>query len=188
MTNDWTDIHVIFPARVPIIKARNKHEGVDCDISISNGLGVRNTELIKYFFYLQPRLREMVCFLKLWMKKSELFYAPNNNTLFSNYALTLLVIFYLQDIKLLPSIIDLQKNVPPMNIGPWNCSFEFVSQKKFQKTLTNPVGLQSELKGFFRFYSSMEIFLKYVLSIYLGQKIPKENFKHVDLIPNSLAP
>lgn len=62
-------------------------------------------ELINYFLNLQPICRKLVTFLKHW------FGPTMNNICVSNYLVTLLAIFYLQKVNLLPSVALLQKNL-----------------------------------------------------------------------------
>lgn len=41
-------------ARVPVVRAYFKNFNLECDLTINNALAVCNTELINYFFQLQP--------------------------------------------------------------------------------------------------------------------------------------
>lgn len=77
------------------------------DISITNGVSVRNSEILKHIFQLQPEAVKFVHYLKKWMEN-----LIDNFKGFKRYTLTLLVLFYLQQEKVLPSVETVQKGVP----------------------------------------------------------------------------
>lgn len=52
--SDWKGFDPVKIARIPILRALNNKEGIDCDLSFTNGLSHCNTELMKYFMDLQP--------------------------------------------------------------------------------------------------------------------------------------
>lgn len=52
--SDWKGFEAVKLARTPILRALNNKEGIDCDLSFTNGLSHCNTELMKYFMDLQP--------------------------------------------------------------------------------------------------------------------------------------
>lgn len=165
---------------MPIIKAFNEKESIDCDISISNGLGIRNTQLLIYFFSIQPLFREMVCFLKLWKQESNIL----NKSRFTNYNLTLLIVFYLQTQRLLPTIYELQKNVRPFQIGPWNANF--ASKSLSQLNIEFDCRIELHVQQFFKYYSCEDLLQSNVLCTFLGKPLPKSNFNDWNSIPDSL--
>lgn len=108
-------------ARVPIVRAYFKNFHLECDLTVNNVLAVCNTELINYFFQLQPLCtycavratakthtifiivrgvfvagHRITAFVKIW--------ASHGKFDISGYALTLLVIFYFQTKCLLPPV------------------------------------------------------------------------------------
>lgn len=69
-----------------------------------------NSELIRHLFDIQPEAFEMYQFFRLWAL--EIFKFK-----FTNYSLTLMVIFYLQHQNLMPSMVRVQKDLPMKKIG-----------------------------------------------------------------------
>lgn len=59
--SDWKGFEAVKLARIPILRALNNKEGIDCDLSFTNGLSHCNTELMKYFMDLQP-VCKFLCF------------------------------------------------------------------------------------------------------------------------------
>ena len=53
-SKDWRHLRVIENARVPILRIKNVHTDIECDIGFSNSLGYCNTKLVEYIFELQP--------------------------------------------------------------------------------------------------------------------------------------
>lgn len=73
------------------------------DIVVS-GLGCENSKMMRYLFELQLQSIRLYMFLKKFL--------PRYNHKLDGYLLKLLVIFYLQNEKLLPSIEAVQRDVP----------------------------------------------------------------------------
>lgn len=113
-----TDIKILFivkDARVPLIRCISMKHKFELDLTFNNGAGVENTKFIQYLFRLQPVTRQLSMFLKCWFKESQYMAATT-----STYMLTILVIFFLQSEKLLPSVRDLQKGIEVEKIS---CKF-----------------------------------------------------------------
>lgn len=96
----WDNFEPVVHARTPILRAYCAAEKIDCDLSFSNGLSTCNTGLIQYFIELQPISKQIIVFLKYWASQLQLGV--------NSYLLTLMVIFYLQQESLLPSVQLLQ--------------------------------------------------------------------------------
>ncbi|KAL6432384.1 hypothetical protein ACFW04_006771 [Cataglyphis niger] len=93
-------------SRTPIIKVKHRRTGLQCDISFTNGLSVENSKLIKSFNTAYPPCRKLILFLKKWILLGNL---TGSNGI-TNYALTWLVIFYLQVEYKIPSVAALIKS------------------------------------------------------------------------------
>lgn len=90
---------------VPSIKAIHLKTGIICDVSVTNGLAVHNSQLIGHLFDLQPECVALFHYLKRWLKVFDVS--------FKGFTLTLMLIFYLQCNRLLPSVWEVQQGVHP---------------------------------------------------------------------------
>ena len=80
---------------------------MDCDICINNLLAIRNTLLLRVYASCDPRVRQLVYIVKHWAKQRKI-NSPSEYTL-SSYGYILLLINYLQRIRLLPVL----QRLPP---------------------------------------------------------------------------
>lgn len=77
---------------------------------MTNGLSTRHSKLLAHLFVLQPEAVSLFHFVKEWQKVQGF-----DN--FQGYTMTLLVVFYLQTLKLLPPVGIVQRNVPKVVIA-----------------------------------------------------------------------
>ncbi|XP_046805964.1 terminal uridylyltransferase Tailor [Lucilia cuprina] len=170
-SKSWKGIIQIDKARVPIIKIIHAHTGIECDINFSNSLGTINTKFLEFIFNLQPIARLLCIFLKKWLNRTSL------NKEISTYSIILMVIFYLQTEKALPSVETFQANIKQekaLTVGPWLCSYATLTLNDLNIKLED-VGQPNLLKfirGFFMFYTSFD-FDQNVVCPYLGKTIKK---------------
>ena len=99
----------------------------------------------------------------------------------SNYSLNLMMIFYLQTNKYIPSIYEFQ-NQREMQMKYFNQWL--VSYRKPATFVARPCGsLADILRGFFEFYSKFDYFT-YIISPYAGKLISKCDFVNTDSVPS----
>lgn len=122
---EWKKIKTVTSARVPIIRTYNSKLKIACDLSFSNGLSDCNTSLLQYFFEVQPICHKLSFFMKKWIRSTSF------SDQFSTYTAVLMVVFFLQSLKLLPSVRQLQECVEPKLIGPWQCNFKKGNLEEF---------------------------------------------------------
>lgn len=103
MPNEWTFKKLNYA--VPSIKAIHIKTGIICDISVTNGLAVQNSLLLGHLFELQPECVALFHYLKKWLNVFDVH--------FKGFTLTLMLIFYMQNNHLLPSIWEVQQGVYP---------------------------------------------------------------------------
>ena len=172
-------------ARVPIVKFSHIQTSLRCDISFKNQLSVLNTQFIKSCMDYDPRIRPITMCIRFWAMK----YNLSGNGLeqkVNNYALTLMIIFYLQTQRMLPSVKSLQENVKKgiyidkklvllgyeQDLSKW-------PRKKCQNRSTIEL-----LEGFFVYFSSFN-YQDYIISPYFGQTILLKNshskFKNIPI-------
>jgi len=148
-------------ARVPIIKTIYLRNGISCDLSFENFLSVRNSRLIKLYTKIDHRVRPLMCVIRYWGK----FYELTDSTKIKNYGLNLLVLTYLIQKGIIPSIYELQYWTPKdgrCRIEDWDASFledEILLVKKLQEVhgILPPVSCRMVLElmlGFCQLYAS----------------------------------
>lgn len=91
-------------ARVPLIKAEHRPSGTAVDIGLNNGLGVHNSTLLRTYAALDARVQPFVLGVKRWAKARGVNDASSGTP--SSYTHTLLALFYLQQLRVLPSLQD----------------------------------------------------------------------------------
>lgn len=169
---EWKNMIAIEDARVPILRTFNAALLLDVDISFSNGLGSCNSCLIEYFFNLQPLCNKLCIYLKKWLKLSGL----HNNI--STYTFVLMVIFYLQFEKLLPSVQTLQNDISPLEIGPWMANFaqKSLDELKIPYVEDSDQKVMTHLKKFFDLYVRLPL-KRTIISPYLGNAVDRNDLK-----------
>eukprot|EP00943_MAST-04B_sp_MAST-4B-sp1_P006975 g6975.t1 len=98
----FDDINVIARARVPIVKFQELNSGIECDICVDNELAVYNTQLLKAYASLDPRVRYVGLFVKIWASNRGI--KRSDSGTLSSYAWIILTIFWLQQIGMVPSL------------------------------------------------------------------------------------
>ena len=85
-------------ARVPIVKFFHLSSGLSCDLSFKNKMAVMNTEFIRLCVEADCRVRVVMVAVRYWASIYGLSGGGRGGRTWkiTNYALTLLVIFYLQ--------------------------------------------------------------------------------------------
>ncbi|KNZ62549.1 hypothetical protein VP01_1256g5 [Puccinia sorghi] len=163
-------------ARIPIIKlslppSLGQPFGLSCDIGFENRLALENTRLLLTYAMVDPRMRTMVLFLKVWSKRRRI-NDPYLGTL-SSYGYVLLVIYYLVNGRKAPVLPNLQQLPPPRVTSPEESVYEGHDIYFFDDLDALPrfwVGMNRENVGellieFFRFFSSSFRYTHDVISV-----------------------
>ncbi|MCJ1281230.1 Zinc finger, CCHC domain-containing protein [Xylographa opegraphella] len=149
------DLHLDFP---------KDGVGVQCDINFSNFLALHNTLLLRCYSHCDPRIRQMVIFVKAWAKKRKI-NSPYHGTL-SSYGYVLMVLHYIVNVANPPLAPNLQmawKAAPKEKLeeNEYNgCDIRFwrsereirIAANRGQLT-TNRQSLGSLLRGFFQYFA-----------------------------------
>ncbi|XP_022081933.1 speckle targeted PIP5K1A-regulated poly(A) polymerase-like isoform X2 [Acanthaster planci] len=144
------NVHVIPSARLPVVKLTHKESGVQCDISINNRLALQNTKLLQFYSQLGPQVRPLVFTIRHWAKLRQLAGNVGAGPRLTNYALTLMVLFFLQakDEPVIPSVAELHQTG-----DGWDSVFSI----KEATSTAKPLQTQGDLlTGFFSFYSRFD--------------------------------
>ena len=175
------DMVFVRKARVPIIKFVHTPTGLSCDINCHSKLGVINSKLFRSLIAVDDVLfKPFFFFLKLWANSHYLIDSPNGGL--SSYGLNLLALFFLQQLKLLPTVEELQKDVSVEVCRNWNANFS--EPKPLDPNEKRP-SLLELLTGFFHLYQSL-VSAKVVISTFKGQLIPTADFSVSMKLCNSM--
>ncbi|KAI1290858.1 UTP:RNA uridylyltransferase 1 [Halotydeus destructor] len=172
-------MHIIRPiaARAPILKLNFSHKhgvavGLNVDICVRSFLGVHNSKLIRFFCDKQPVFRDLAMIIKFWAKKFMII----GPTLMTSYSLVVLVMFYLQVNKVLPSIESLQADSKPEIISDEDNDGKDIDYRV--DFSTEQFKCQADLKlsdlliGFFKYYAKLN-YADNVISPYHGRLVPR---------------
>lgn len=96
--------------------------GNHCDINFSNHLALHNTLLLRCYCHCDPRVRDMVLFVKAWAKRRKI-NSPYHGTL-SSYGYVLMVLHYLVNVATPPVVPNLQLSWKPPRQGSWEAPRE----------------------------------------------------------------
>ncbi|NXJ87173.1 STPAP polymerase, partial [Trogon melanurus] len=162
-------------ARRPVVKFCHKQSGLVGDISIDNRLALLNTRFLRLCAEADKRVRLLVYALRLWAKRQGLAGNPSGSgPLLTNYALTLLVLFFLQTRSppVLPTVTqlrDLAGDEDRAVVGGWDCSFpRDVAVLEPSANTQSPGSLLAE---FFQVFGDFD-FMGQVISLQEGRALP----------------
>merc|ERR1719187_2496502 len=176
----------ILHARVPIVKFEDA-TGIHCDINFRDRLGVCNSEFIRLCIEADGRIRPLMMTIRYFAKIHGIT-AEGSGVRLSSYALTMLIIFYLQQIDppLLHPVHTYQTvpGVTPDMISGWNCGFTR-RPKKLPSLPTNGASLLDLLQGFFNFFNNSD-FKSSVICPLLGLAPLRSLFNDPETIPPPL--
>lgn len=89
---------------IPSFKVIHRASGIKCDISVCNGLSVQNSKLFAHLFNIQPEAIALYHFCKRWLQIFDV-------QILKGFSLTLMIVFFLQQNNLMPTIENVQKNL-----------------------------------------------------------------------------
>ncbi|KAJ8377378.1 hypothetical protein AAFF_G00261070 [Aldrovandia affinis] len=172
-------VQVLSSARLPVVKFSHQELGLQGDITINNKLAVRNTRFLQLCSGIDARLCPLVYSIRYWAKQKQLAGNPfGGGPLLNNYALTLLIIFFLQNRN--PPIllaVNLLKEFACEEeecvIEGWDCTFP--SQPIAVPPSKNTEDLCALMAGFFSFYGEFD-FAGTVISLRDGRALPITGF------------
>lgn len=152
-----TELTLIPSNRCPIVRFTHQDSGIKCDLSIDNKLALQNTRLLQTLSLYDARVRPLVYVVRYWAKLKGIAGNPRALPCLSNYALTLMVCYYLQSVrpKVLPTVQEMadlaghQRTI----INKWDCSF--VAAQFIPPTM-NSQTTEELLAGFFSFFAEFD--------------------------------
>lgn len=173
----------ISQARVPIVKYSQDFVGLECDLAVSNDVAVHMSELLYIFGNFDYRVRPLVFAVKIWARETNLTNDMPGKWI-TNFSLTLLVLFYLQQEKIIPAIQTLVKQANNNDIRITNeginCTF-LRDVSKIPRTFENTKTLDQLLHGFFEYFASYD-FQTNAISLNLGKSINKPEYSALYIV------
>ncbi|CAM2116974.1 speckle targeted PIP5K1A-regulated poly(A) polymerase isoform X1 [Caretta caretta] len=172
-------VQAVPSARRPVVKFCHKDSGLLGDISINNRLALCNTRFLQLCTEADERVRPLVYALRYWAKQQALAGNPfGGGPLLNNYALTLLVLFFLQTRSppVLPTLAQLRELTGDGDqaiVDGWDCSFPQDTSRL--EPSTNTESLCSLLAEFFRVFGDHD-FAGCVISLKEGRALPLPSF------------
>ncbi|XP_058262958.1 speckle targeted PIP5K1A-regulated poly(A) polymerase isoform X1 [Hemibagrus wyckioides] len=172
-------VQTVSSARLPVVKFSHRQLNLQGDITINNRLAVRNTRFLQLCSGLDSRVRPLVYTVRFWAKQKQIAGNPSGGgPLLNNYALTLLVLFYLQTVSppVLPSVEQLKNMACEEEecvLDGWDCTFP--SQPISVPPSKNTDDLCTLLFGFFTYFSKFD-FPGSVVSLRAGRVLPITDF------------
>lgn len=160
------DTTLLTKTRVPILKLVQKATEqspyeLQCDIGFSNHLAIYNTQMLLTYSKYDPRVKEMMLFIKWWAKRRHI-NNPYRGTL-SSYGYALIVLHYLINIVKPPVLPNLQTFPVPDDTPASEIIFEDDSEETFDiwfykgveelEKSKNTMEIGELLKGFFEYYA-----------------------------------
>ncbi|XP_066141430.1 speckle targeted PIP5K1A-regulated poly(A) polymerase-like [Euwallacea fornicatus] len=178
----FANCFIITTAKVPLIKCIHKETQIKCDININNILAVCNSKLIHYYMSIDLKVKQVMIILKYWAKCHKI---TGPTHLFSNYSLTMMFIFFLQQEPYnFPSVLSLQETqCRQYQCGNFNWNGQFVPNYNFVSECLSWRSILEVLEGFFDFYSQFS-YQTNIICPYLGKSLPTTYFAE----PQSLPP
>lgn len=171
----------ILSARVPIVKYHQSLTNLDCDVNTFSAAGIDISHILWLMKHWDPRVAPLVHTVRVWAEQNMVVPPKKPVGYMTNFSLMLMVIFYLQTQKILPSLISLQDlpaHITSPCLDPYlNIIFPDLRQlpdKHFSAGKANKNDVDALLVGFFEFYSNFN-FSKDQISIYCGEALPRRN-------------
>ncbi|XP_010005337.1 PREDICTED: poly(A) RNA polymerase, mitochondrial [Chaetura pelagica] len=167
-------VQKILNARCPLVKFSHQPTGFQCDLSVSNSIAIRSSELLYIYGSLDSRVRALVFTIRCWARVHGLTNSVPGNWI-TNFSLTMMVMFFLQKrsppiIPTLDQLKGLADEKDKHVIGGYDCSF--VSDLSKIKPTKNTETLDVLLGDFFEYFGNFD-FRKNSLNLRKGKEVNK---------------
>lgn len=171
--------------RFYILKLRHNVFKIKVDLVFFNYFAVINTNYQRLLSRLNPQLKYLVFFVRFWMRQGEV-----KKTELNSYAITLLVIFFMQQTFRLPKLVEIQKNLEE-KLSPYKTNCVLPEESDWNSLeVSNRESFRTLLRDFFQFFASASAtpFNKIVFNTRECQIVHKTRDVMVDRAMNILDP
>ncbi|XP_076654205.1 mitochondrial poly(A) polymerase [Halictus rubicundus] len=175
----------ILKARVPIIKFSNALTSMHCDLSSNNLSGFYMSEILYNYSVMDWRVKPLVFTLRKWAYAHGITSEVAGQKL-TNFSLTLLIIFYLQQEKMLPPMRKMLIASNQLDENELSTFLRPVVRSYIDHTNLNNNTLEDLLFGFFQFYATFD-FSMYAICMREGRTKKKPDISPAYLL-NPLDP
>ncbi|XP_072929484.1 speckle targeted PIP5K1A-regulated poly(A) polymerase-like isoform X1 [Epargyreus clarus] len=179
----FAEVFAIPRANTPIVKLFHVATRTHCDLTFKTPLGALNSKLVAFLLHADPRLVPAAVAVKYWAAA----HALTGTGRLTNYALTLLLLFYLQARHRLPAVAGLQAPAAPaarVAVDGWDAGFAH-DYALLPPPAAAPAPLRDLLGGFFAFYAAFD-FDALVVCPLLGRPVEKALFAEPARLPAEL--
>ncbi|NXH22762.1 PAPD1 protein, partial [Bucco capensis] len=166
------NVQKILNARCPLVKFSHQATGFQCDLSVSNSIAIRSSELLYIYGCLDSRVRALVFSIRCWARVHGLTNSVPGNWI-TNFSLTMMVLFFLQrrSPPIIPTLDQLKELADEKHvIGGYDCSF--VSDFSKIKPTENTQTLDVLLAEFFEYFGNFD-FRRNSLNLRKGKEVNK---------------
>lgn len=159
----------IVNAKIPLLKCVHVKTGFSCDFSFTSPMGRFNSQIIRQIILLDQRIHPLILILKHWMKTRNLLGTGK----ITSYCLIMMIIYYLQTVKILRPLAVYQTQVPKLIVDKyWNLAWnDSVPHRNTNPDLTT----SSLLRGFVDFYKDFDFQQQIICPLY-GQLYERSKF------------
>ncbi|NXC73227.1 PAPD1 protein, partial [Anhinga anhinga] len=170
----YVNVQKILNARCPLVKFSHQPTGFQCDLSVSNSIAIKSSELLYIYGCLDSRVRALVFSVRCWARVHGLTNSVPG-TWITNFSLTMMVMFFLQKrsppiIPTLDQLKELADEKDKHVIGGCDCSF--VSDLSKIKPTKNTETLDVLLGDFFEYFGNFD-FRKNSINLRKGKEVNK---------------
>uniref|UniRef100_A0A8C6Z1P3 Mitochondrial poly(A) polymerase n=1 Tax=Nothoprocta perdicaria TaxID=30464 RepID=A0A8C6Z1P3_NOTPE len=167
-------VQKILNARCPLVKFSHQPTGFQCDLSVSNSIAIKSSELLYIYGCLDSRVRALVFSIRCWARVHGLTNSVPGAWI-TNFSLTMMVIFFLQKRSppIIPTVDQLRALADDEDrhvIGSYDCSF--VSDLSKINPTKNTETLDELLYSFFEYFGSFD-FRKNSINLRKGKEVNK---------------
>uniref|UniRef100_A0A8C8EAY7 Mitochondrial poly(A) polymerase n=1 Tax=Otus sunia TaxID=257818 RepID=A0A8C8EAY7_9STRI len=167
-------VQKILNARCPLVKFSHQPTGFQCDLSVSNSIAIKSSELLYIYGSLDSRVRALVFSVRCWARIHGLTNSAPGAWI-TNFSLTMMVMFFLQKRSppIIPTLDQLKVLADDKDmhvIGGYDCSF--VSDLSKIKPTENTETLDVLLGEFFEYFGNFD-FRKNSINLRKGKEVNK---------------
>lgn len=168
--NSFEQTVAIVNAKIPLLKCVHVQTGFSCDFSFTSPMGRYNSQIIRQIIYIDHRIHPLILILKHWMKTRNLLGTGK----ITSYCLIMMVIYYLQTVKILKPLAIYQTQVPKFIVDKyWNLAWNTSLPSRFNNQ--PDITISGLLQGFVNFYKDFD-FNKYIICPLYGQTYERATF------------